>query len=492
MLANESMNIAYNKSDAAIILVVDDVLDNLRFLTDILTREGYKVRQAIDGKIALKTVNAIRPDLILLDIMMPDINGYDVCKILKSDPNTQDIPIIFLSALNEVWDKVRAFQVGGSDCISKPFQQEEVLARVVNQIKIYKLSQQLKEQNTQLKESEAREREKASQLERTISELKRTQTQLIQSEKMASLGQLVAGIAHEINNPVNFIYGNLEFVRNYFKDLLKLVDVYQQSYPEPTLEIQDVYNEIDLAFLLEDWEKPIDSMQIGAERIHGIVRSLQTFSKCNTSKNQSIALHEILDNTLLLLKSRLKQAGNAREIKVIKNYGRIPNITGYGNQLDRVFMSLLVNAIEALEPHSSPELSAMLCEACQDKSNDKGIYCHKKQNPTIHICTNFKDNIEMEDEEKKPEKIGTITIGISDNGCGIDSEVQKRIFDPFFTTKSVGMGTGLGLSISYQIIVEQHEGQLYCISTPGEGTEFVIELPVTSGSQQKISDPVVT
>jgi len=483
MLAKKSINMASNQSNSAILLVVDDILENLRLLTKILTREGYKVRQAIDGKLALKTVKTVRPDLILLDIVMPEMSGYEVCKILKSDPLTQDIPIIFLSALDEVWDKVRAFQVGGSDYISKPFQQEEVIARVVNQLKIYRLSQKLKEQNTQLRESEAREREKARQLERAMSDLKRTQIQLIQSEKMASLGQLVAGIAHEINNPVNFIYGNLAFIKNYFKDLLNLIEIYQKNYPEPTVEIQKTYDEIDFEFLLEDWERSINSMRIGAERIHSIVRSLQTFAKCNTSKNKSVDLHESLDNTLLLLKSRLKQAGNAREIQVLKNYGKIPKITCYANQIDRVFMNLLVNAIDALEPHSCPEVLASLCEVCQTESKDIGVYCRKKQQPTIQIDTDFQENIEIGIDEENPVKIGTIIIKISDNGCGIDSKVQKRIFDPFFTTKAVGMGTGLGLSISYQIIVEQHEGQLHCISNLGEGTEFTIELPVFGSSQ---------
>lgn len=483
MLVQEPINPhPIQKNESAIILVVDDVLENLRLLSKILNREGYKVRQAIDGKIALKTVRSVQPDLILLDIMMPEIDGYEVCKALKSDPLTQDIPIIFLSALDEVLDKVKAFQVGGSDYITKPFQHEEVLARVENQIGIHRLSRQLQEQNTQLQESEARERERAGQLEQTIAELKRTQAQLIQTEKMASLGQLVAGIAHEINNPVNFISGNLSFIKGYFNDALKIIHAYQKNHPEPRTEIQDLYEEIDFKFLVEDWEKLIESMHVGADRIYTIVRSLQTFSKLNTSKIKSIDIHKNIDQTLLLLKPRLKQAGNSREIQVIKDYSQLPDINCYDSQLSQVFMNLISNAIDALECRFTDEIQddfqQNLCLDCQSLAPDNPE-CRKKTNPQIHIRTEFVGVFSPESERTLNSKNGKVVIRIADNGCGISSEVKNRIFDPFFTTKPVGKGTGLGLSISYQIVVEQHEGKLSCQSIPGEGTEFVLELPVS-------------
>jgi two-component system, NtrC family, sensor kinase len=488
MLVQEPMNPnPIQKNESAIILVVDDVLENLRLLSKILNREGYKVRQAIDGKIALKTVRSVQPDLILLDIMMPEIDGYEVCKALKSDPLTQDIPIIFLSALDEVLDKVKAFQVGGSDYITKPFQHEEVLARVENQIGIHRLSRQLQEQNTQLQESEARERERAGQLEQTIAELKRTQAQLIQTEKMASLGQLVAGIAHEINNPVNFISGNLSFIKGYFNDALKIIHAYQKNHPEPRTEIQDLYEEIDFKFLVEDWEKLIESMHVGADRIYTIVRSLQTFSKLNTSKIKSIDIHKNIDQTLLLLKPRLKQAGNSREIQVIKDYSQLPDVNCYDSQLSQVFMNLISNAIDALEYRFTDEIQDYfqqdLCLDCQSLAPDHPEsalnYCRKKTNPQIYIRTEFVGVYSPESDQTLNPKNGTVVIRIADNGCGIRSEVKNRIFDPFFTTKPVGKGTGLGLSISYQIVVEQHEGKLSCQSIPGEGTEFVLELPVS-------------
>jgi signal transduction histidine kinase len=475
------MNVASIQFDSAVILVVDDVLENLRLLSKILSLEGYQVRQAINGEVALKTVQAIQPDLILLDIMMPDMDGYEVCKALKSDPRTQNIPIIFLSALDEVLDKVKAFKIGGSDYITKPFQHGEVLARVQNQIEIYKLSQKLQSQNTQLKESEAREREKAHQLEQILAELKRTQTQLIQSEKMSSLGQLVAGIAHEINNPVSFIYGNIAFVKNYFKDLLKIIKFYQNKYPDSIPELQDLYEEIDFKFLLEDWEKPIESMHVGAERIYTIVQSLQTFSKLNTSKIKSINIHNNIENTLLLLQPRLKQAGNSREIQVVKEYGDLPQLTCYSSQIDQVLMNIINNAIDSLESRFISDNPEDACEICQPRvaaEIENQSYLKKKDSPKIKISTEFFDKEIIGLDQALNLNKNQIVIRISDNGCGLNQDIQNRIFDPFFTTKPVGQGTGLGLSTSYQIVVEQHKGKLYCLSVPGEGAEFVIEIPI--------------
>jgi two-component system, NtrC family, sensor kinase len=487
MLVKEPVNSHFNQSDKAIILVVDDVLENLRLLSKILHQDGYKVRQAINGKVALNTVRSMQADLILLDIMMPEIDGYEVCKALKSDPLTQEIPVIFLSALDEVLDKVKAFQVGGSDYITKPFQHEEVLARVGNQLRIYQLSKQLKMQNLKLQESESREREKASQLKQAIAELKRAQSQLIQTEKMASLGQLVAGIAHEINNPVNFISGNISFIKGYFQDALRLLQAYKKNYPNLLPEIQDLYEEIDFDFLVEDWEKLIESMHVGADRIYTIVRSLQNFSKLNTSKIKSIDIHQNIDRTLLLLQPRLKQAGNSREIKVIKEYGELPDITCYESQLTQVFMNLIGNAIDALEFRFSDELQKDLCSVCHSSLDAEThiSYCRKKITPLIKIKTEFlSDEIQALDRDPHSQK-GKVMIRIFDNGCGIGSDIKNRIFDPFFTTKPVGKGTGLGLSISYQIVVEQHDGQLYCISVPGEGTEIVVEIPIVLDSQLK-------
>jgi PAS domain S-box-containing protein len=308
---------------------------------------------------------------------------------------------------------------------------------------------QIQKQSEALQQSTQRERKKAQELELTLSELRRTQTQLIQTEKMSSLGQIVAGVAHEINNPVSFIRGNLTPAREYVKDLLKLIELYQQTYPKPTPEIQQLACEIDLDFLVEDWSKLMNSMQVGAQRIEEIVRSLKTFSRLDESELKPVDIHEGIDNTLLILQHRLRAEGSRPEIKVIKEYGQLPKVTCYASQLNQVFMNILTNAIDALENQAPPRVI------------------------TIHTSLSQKGTAPITNRQD-------VVIRIADNGLGMSEEVCQKIFDPFFSTKPVGSGTGLGLSISHQIVVEKHKGQLSCISDPGRGTELIVEIPVTS------------
>ncbi|ERT07177.1 HAMP domain protein [Lyngbya aestuarii BL J] len=321
-----------------------------------------------------------------------------------------------------------------------------VLAGTFNQmIKQLRLSyQQLADYSHTLEENvEQRTQEirhKNQDLEATLKELKKAQTKLVQQEKMASLGQLVAGIAHEINNPVNFIYGNVEPAYEYAQDLLNLIRLYQQNYPQPSQEIIDEIEEIDLAFIQEDFVQLLNSMKDGSERIKDIVLSLRNFSRLDESEQKQVDIHQGIESTLRILQSRLKSQSEGSEIKVIKQYGKLPLVNCYPGQLNQVYMNLISNAIDALEP--------------DDQVN----------NPEINICTTvINDHIE---------------IRIADNGSGIKPEILEQIFDPFFTTKPVGKGTGLGLSISYQIIVEKHKGQLLCHSKRGKGTEFRIKLPI--------------
>lgn len=315
-----------------------------------------------------------------------------------------------------------------------------------------------------LRNSEAQLREKAKLLENALHELQETQTQLIQTEKMSSLGLLVAGIAHEINNPVSFIYGNIPHATEYTEHLLELVNLYRKHYPQPVAEIQEKSEDIDLDFVSEDLPKLMDSMQIGAERIRQIVLSLRNFSRLDKTAREPIDLHQGIDNTLLLLQHRLKAKGEHPQIQVIKEYDDLPMVECHAGQLNQVFMNLLGNAIDALEEVSS------INQVTEDTDNTGKLqdanFC-----PTIRIKTQLQNN-------------QTVMIQITDNGSGIPLQMQQQIFDPFFTTKSVGKGTGLGLSISYQIIVEKHGGQLKCFSTPGEGTEFDIELPVHPPEQE--------
>jgi PAS domain S-box-containing protein len=299
-----------------------------------------------------------------------------------------------------------------------------------------------------LQNSEAQLRQKAEELEGALEELKSTQTQLVQSEKMSSLGQLVAGVAHEINNPVSFIYGNIEHLNNYIKDLFDLIKGYQKAYPHPSANLRSLEAEIELEFIREDLPKLLLSMQVGSERIRQIVLNLRNFSRLDRAGLLLANLHEGIDNTLLILNHRLKAKSGHTEIQVIRDYGHLPEILCYAGELNQVFMNILSNAIDALE---------------------EGMNHGKKvQNPRILIATTATEN--------------WVKIRIQDNGSGMPTEVKNKIFDPFFTTKPVGKGTGLGLSISYQIVVKKHGGTLECFSQLDRGTEFLISLPQSSGS----------
>lgn len=318
-----------------------------------------------------------------------------------------------------------------------------------------KLTEELTQQQAQLrsalqiKENLAEIAEaQAAKLKQALGELQQTQTQLIHTEKMSSLGQLVAGIAHEINNPVNFIHGNLKHANEYTQDLLELLQLYRQFYPNPRPEIEKHSETTDLDFLIEDLPKIISSMKLGADRIRQIVLSLRNFSRLDESEMKAVDIHEGIDSTLLILQSRLKAKAEHPAIEVIKQYGDLPLVECFAGQLNQVFMNLLSNAIDALHDHNS-QRSAM----------------ETRRHPSrITITT-------------EAQGINCVVIRIADNGPGITETVRAKLFDPFFTTKPVGKGTGLGLSISYQIIAEKHKGTLRCVSEPGLGTEFWIEIP---------------
>ncbi|MEG3881783.1 PAS domain S-box protein [Microcoleus sp. herbarium7] len=322
--------------------------------------------------------------------------------------------------------------------------------------------------------SESQLRTKNQELAKALRDVQQTQSMMVQNEKMVSLGQLVAGVAHEINNPVSFIYGNVQHADDYFKDLLKMIQLYQQEYPKATPIIQQEIDDIDLNFLLKDLPNLLNSMKMGAERIRQIVLSLKNFSRLDEAEQKQVDIHEGIDSTLLILQHRFKETAGHPKIVLLKEYGNLPRVQCYAGQLNQVFMNIIGNAIDALE-------EAMETGQWANGELSPIPYC---PSPTLRICTEVKYE---QDASIQPENAADnsairhpthIVIRIADNGPGIPAEVHQRLFDPFFTTKEPGKGTGLGLSISYQIVVEKHGGQLHCNSAPGQGTEFAIEIPV--------------
>ncbi|MEG5039377.1 MULTISPECIES: ATP-binding protein [unclassified Microcoleus] len=290
-----------------------------------------------------------------------------------------------------------------------------------------------------------------STLEKALENQQTMQLKLIEAEKMSALGILVAGIAHEINNPVNFIYGNITYVNDYTGDLLKLLAMYQDRYPETDAEIEAFIDKIDLNFLREDLLKTLSSMKVGSERIREIVLTLRNFARVDEAEKKPVNIHEGIDSTLLILQNLTKEKPGHAAIKIVKNYGQLPKIECYAGQLNQVFMNIINNAVDAVRERDQ-KLSIGEIEA----------------NPSQIVITTsiFSEN--------------WTRISIKDNGLGMNEAVKGKIFNPFFTTKPVGHGTGLGLSISYQIVVDKHGGRLECISAMGEGTEFVIEIPIAN------------
>ncbi len=421
----------------ATILIVDDDITTQLILQHALEEQGHTVYTADNGKMAIDLAEKFYPNLMICDWMMPEMDGLDVCKSIKSNPRLTSVFFILLTAKENMKDRIQGLDTGADDFISKPIEIDELLARVRSGLRINNLNQEVLKTNQRLKQA--------------LSNLKRAQAQLIQNERMGSLYQFVAGIAHEINNPVTFIRGNLDHVYHYSHDLLDLVKMYQQVYPQPPSEINRKIEEIELDFLEDDFPHVLDSMQQGTERIKMIIQSLRNFSRLDESEQKLADIHEGLDNTLLLLQNRFKEK-TKRPIQVIKYYGNLPKILCYPGQLNQVFMNLLNNAVDALAKQQ------------QD---------HPSFEPKILIKTEIISHVDV-----NGVPIPQIRLVIKDNGVGISKAIRHKIFDPFFTTKPVGSGTGLGLSIAYEIIVEKHGGTINVCSELGKGSEFIIEIPV--------------
>jgi two-component system NtrC family sensor kinase len=463
------------------ILIVDDTLANLQLLTQMLTEQGYKIRPAVSGKLAFSFMQSMLPDLILLDIQMPEMDGYEVCEKLKADDKTREIPVIFISALTEVFDKVKAFSVGGVDYITKPFQAEEVLARVKTHLKLNQLQQQLSTQN--------------QELQQTLEHLKATQQELIQAEKMAALGQLIAGVAHEINTPLGAINSaansikqalkqNLVQLPTFFRSLSDtqlsaFLALLQKSLAKETLlsareerklkrqlirqleedEVEDadtaanilvemgVYDNVEpflpllqsqeseqlleTASMLSDLQRSSRTIDTSVKRASKIVFALKNFARYDhTEEKVNADITQGIETVLTLYQNQLKH-----HIEVIKHYEQLPRIQCYADELNQVWTNLIHNALQAMEY--------------------KG---------TLTIDVSRQDNQAF--------------ISITDSGKGITEDIKDKIFEPFFTTKPAGEGSGLGLDIVKKII-EKHEGNISVESQPGK-TTLTVSLPIAS------------
>ncbi len=319
-------------SNNGFILIVDDNPTNLSVLSEALAGEGLRFRVAVDGESAIALAERNQPELILLDVQMPGIDGFETCCRLKANPVTQNIPIIFTTALADTESKTKGFFLGAVDYIPKPFTQEEVIARVRVHLRLKQLTESLEQQ--------VRDRTTA---------LQQAQIQLVQQEKLSTLGELIAGIAHEMNNPISFVTNNIPPLKEYMAGITELLLLYEQEYPNPTAKVTTFIENLDLNFVLEDLTKILNSFQLGSERIQHLSTSLRSFSRSDSDTKISADLHLGLDSTVLILQHRLKANGDRPAIGVIKNYGTLPQINCYIGEMNQVFMNLLANAIDALD-----------------------------------------------------------------------------------------------------------------------------------------------
>jgi two-component system NtrC family sensor kinase len=434
----------------ATILIIDDTPANIAVLADYLDDQGFQVLVAQDGEEGLQRAELVKPDLIMLDVMMPGIDGFEACRRIKATPGIDDIPVIFMTALTETGKVVEGFAAGAVDYVTKPIQLEEVLARVNIQLALRAMQRQLSAQNLVLQQEVATRRQAEIELHKVsdaqqalITRLHEAKDQLLQAEKMASIGQLAAGIAHEINNPIGFVNSNMSSLQVYFRTLFGALDSCEEiinQAPDNAViaaRLAEVRKAAEIDFLRADITELMKESIEGLGRVKDIVESLKDFSRVGDNNWVQADLHTGLASTINIATNEIKYKAD-----IVKHYGELPQIACLPSQLNQVFMNLLVNAA-----HAIPNFGTI----------------------TITTGCNGAD---------------WVWVRICDTGVGIRPDILNRIFEPFFTTKPVGMGTGLGLSLSYGI-VNKHGGRIEVRSEAGRGSCFTVHLPVVQKRHEK-------
>ena len=411
------------------ILTIADVV-TLEVVQELLGREGHQVRVALDAGGGLELARELSPDAIVCDGTSPQIDWLEVCRLVKADRELATAYFVLLTT-PEQFEELQELDAPFDDFLFKPIVKQELLGRV---------------------RAGMRSRELKLSLERTEQELQLSCDRIVQSEKMSSLGELVSGIAHEINNPITFIYSNLTHVQSYATDLIELLRLYQKQFVNPGAEIMQKQQDMEVEFILNDLLKIVSSMRTGSDRIRQIILSVQDFSRSDRSGWQLFDISDGLENILLLLQHRLPAREGRRDIKVMKEYGNLPQVECYAGQLNQAFLNIINHAIDALE------------ESTQELEESESV----KFKPVILISTQVID-------------AQRISIEIADNSLAISEDITDQISDSFLMRKPAEDSRALGLAVSYQIIVEQHKGELKCFSEPGKGTKFRIEIPLRHG-----------
>ena len=444
-----------NQKKEYTIMIVDDRELNLQLMSDLLKISGFNVIVAEDGEMALEKLKNELPDLILLDVLMPGINGFETCRRLQSSENTKNIPVIFMTSISESQDKIRGLKLGAVDYIVKPFKEEELLARINIHIRLQEEIKERTQAEIELQkakvELEERVKERTAKLSQYLADLQEIQIQLIKSEQMSSIGELITGIAHELNNPVSIVVGNIALAETYLQGIINHIKLYQKEFPNPGSIIEKDAEKMDIDFLIKELPQMLSSIKLASDRIRETSVSLRSFARADSMSKVPFNINDGIESNLKILQHRLKANNQRPEIKIVKNYGDLPKINCYPHALNQVLMNLLVNAIDSLEEFNY-------------KKNR--TYQEILQNSN---CINITTSVIESDE---------VEIIIADNGLGMLAHLKDQLSEAVEDIKPSNKKNSLGFSINHLIVVDKHRGQLKCNSLPKQGTEFVIKLPI--------------